>query len=158
VREPLLTETMQVALVVPDLDAAMRTYVDDYGIGPWDVYEFNGDTVQNLRQRGEPIDCAWRLALATVGGVQWELIEPLDDRSIYAEFLTRNRGPGVHHVGVASRGFDETVAEVGRTVLLEGEYNGIRFAYLETDGDLGVITEIFDGEPGADQQPDATYP
>jgi hypothetical protein len=29
---------------------------------------------------------------------------------------------------------------------------------LTTDGDLGVITEIFSGAPGEDQQPDATYP
>jgi hypothetical protein len=24
--------------------AAMRTYVHDYGIGPWDIYEFNPET------------------------------------------------------------------------------------------------------------------
>jgi hypothetical protein len=48
----------------------------------------------------------------------------------------------------------------GQDVLLGGEYKGIgiEFAYLTTDGDLGVITEIFSGAPGEDQQPDATYP
>jgi hypothetical protein len=35
-REPVFTETLQVAIVVRDLEAAMRTYVDDFGIGPWD--------------------------------------------------------------------------------------------------------------------------
>jgi hypothetical protein len=34
-REPVFTETLQVAIVVRDLEAAMRTYVHDYGIGPW---------------------------------------------------------------------------------------------------------------------------
>ena len=43
-------------------------------------------------------------------------------------------------------------------MLLGGEYNGIRFAYLDTVDDLGLVTEIFSGAPGADQQPDATYP
>ena len=28
-----------------------------------------------------------RLALTMVGTTQWELIQPLDDKSIYAEFL-----------------------------------------------------------------------
>ena len=42
-------------------------------------------------------------------------------------------------------------------VLLGGEYKGIRFAYLDTVRDLGVVTEIFSGAPGADQPPDATY-
>jgi hypothetical protein len=43
-------------------------------------------------------------------------------------------------------------------VLLGGEYNGISFSYLSTDSDLGVITEVFSGAPGADQEPDAIYP
>jgi hypothetical protein len=29
---------------VRDLEAAMRTYVHDYGIGPWGIYEFNPGT------------------------------------------------------------------------------------------------------------------
>ena len=159
-RAPLLTGTLQVSLVVADLEAAMRTYVDDYGIGPWDIYEFNPGTVGNLKQRGEPVDCSWRLALAMVGDVQWELIQPLDDRSIYAEHLA-TKGEGVHHIGVASPGFANTIAELernGRSVLLGGEYNGVTFAYLSTDDDLGVITEIFDAPPGREQKPDARYP
>ena len=43
-------------------------------------------------------------------------------------------------------------------VLLGGEYNGLTFAYLSTNDELGVITEIFSGAPGADQKPDRTYP
>ena len=47
-REPVFTETLQIAIVVRDLDAAMRTYVDEYGIGPWEIYEFNPDTVDQM--------------------------------------------------------------------------------------------------------------
>ena len=160
VREPLFTETLQVALIVRDLDAAMRTYFDEYGIGPWSVYEFDSDNVRDMRSRGEPVAWSWRLAVAQVGQVQWELIEPLDEESIYARFLAETGG-GLHHVGVAVAGFDETVtaqAERGNGVLLGGEYKGIRFAYLDTVRDLGFVTEIFSGAPGEDQQPDATYP
>jgi hypothetical protein len=160
VREPIFTGTLQVSVVVRDLEAAMRTYVDDYGIGPWHVYEFNPGNVKDMRENGEPVERSWRLAIAMVGQVQWELIEPLDEESIYARFLAE-KGEGVHHVGVAAPDFDETVsaqAERGNGVILGGEYNGIRFAYLATDGDLGVITEIFSGQPGSDQEPDAVYP
>jgi hypothetical protein len=159
-REPLFTQTLQISLVVRDLEAAMRTYVDDYGIGPWDVYEFNPRTVGNMRERGRPVEHAWRLAIAHVGQVQWELVQPLDDDSIYARFLA-GRGPGVHHVGVGVECYDDTLSELasrGHEVVLGGEYNGLSFAYLSTDGDLGVITEIFSGSPGADQEPDAIYP
>ena len=110
-REPAFTETLQVALVVRDLEAAMRTYVHDYGIGPWAIYEFNPDTVRNMTAEGEPIECAWRLALARVGQVHWELIQPLDDRSTYGQFLAE-KGEGVHHVGVAVPSFDDAIGAV----------------------------------------------
>src|SRR5262245_54439633 len=97
--DPAFTDTLQVAMVVRDLDATMRAYVDDYGIGPWEIYEFNPDTVRDMRENGEPVARSWRLALARVGQVQWELIQPLDEESIYARFLAAY-GEGVHHVGV----------------------------------------------------------
>jgi methylmalonyl-CoA/ethylmalonyl-CoA epimerase len=157
--EPVFTETIQIAIVVPSLDAAMRTYVHDYGIGPWEIYEFNPGNVANMREDGQSVERSWRLAISRVGQVQWELIEPLDEGSIYARFLAE-KGPGVHHVGVAVPDFQETVAsqaERGNGVLLGGDYRGISFAYLATERDLGLVTEIFSGAPGDDQQPDATY-
>ena len=143
-----------------DLDDAMRTYVEEYGIGPWGVYEFTPGTVQGIHERGEPVAWSWRLAIAQVGQVQWELVEPLKGDSVYARFLAEH-GPGVHHVGVGVASYDDTLGELagrGKDVVLGGEYNGITFAYLSTDDDLGVITEIFSGAPGADQKPDRTYP
>ena len=92
--------------------------------------------------------------------MQWELVEPLKGDSVYARFLAEH-GPGVHHVGVGVASYDDTLGELagrGKDVVLGGEYNGITFAYLSTDDDLGVITEIFSGAPGADQKPDRTYP
>jgi hypothetical protein len=160
VTQPVFTETIQLAIVVRDLDAAMRTYVHDYGIGPWEIFGFDPENVADMRENGEPVERSWRLALARVGQVQWELIEPLDDQSVYARFFAEHGG-GLHHVGVAVPDFDETLAaqaERGNGVLLGGEYKGIRFAYLDTVRDLGLVTEIFSGAPGADQQPDATYP
>ncbi|HEY7693346.1 MAG TPA: VOC family protein [Gaiellaceae bacterium] len=159
-REPIFTGTLQVSVVVRDLEAAMRTYVDDYGIGPWHVYEFNPGNVDGMHERGQPVERSWRLALAQVGEVQWELVEPRDGGSVYARFLAEH-GPGVHHVGVAVADYERTVAELsarGHEVLLGGTYNGVTFSYLSTDADLGVVTEIFDGTPGRDQQPDAVYP
>jgi methylmalonyl-CoA/ethylmalonyl-CoA epimerase len=160
VREPLFTGALQVSVVVPDLDAAMRTYVDDYGIGPWDVYEFDPGNVEGMHEGGRPVKRSWRLALAQVGDLQWELIEPQDDDSVYARFLAEH-GPGVHHLGMAVADYDRTLGELGgrgHEVLLGGTYNGVTFSYLSTDRDLGVVTEIFDGAPGRDQEPDAVYP
>ena len=90
--------------------------------------------------------------------VQWELIEPLDDEGIYARFLAE-KGGGVHHIAVAAQSFDEMLAmeaKRGIDVVLSGEFEGVRVAYLDTDRDLGVILEIFSGLPNLEQKPNAT--
>lgn len=159
-RESVFTDTIQISIVVRDLESALRTYVLEYGIGPWDIYEFNPETVKDMREDGQTVERSWRLALAQVGQVQWELVQPLDDDSVYARFLA-DKGEGVHHVGVAVPSYEGTLSELaekGNGVVLSGEYNGVRFAYLATDGDLGVITEIFAAPPGVEQRPDAIYP
>ena len=158
--EPVFTETLQIAIVVRDLDAALRTYVHDYGIGPWEIYEFNPSNVKDMVRDDAPAEYAMRIAVTMVGSTQWELIEPLDDRSIYAEFLAE-KGEGLHHVGVGVANYEGTrsrLRERGHSVLQGGLYNGVKFSYLSTDRDLKVITEIFDWPPGLVQEPDAVYP
>lgn len=156
-RDPAFTRTMQIGIVVRDLDATMRKYVDAYGIGPWQIYEFNPGNATDLHEYGQPVKRSWRVAVAMVGQLQWELIEPLDDQSIYARFLAE-KGGGVRHIAVAARGFDEMLAmeaKRGIDVVLSGEFEGVKVAYLGTDRDLGVILEIFSGMPNLEQKPDA---
>jgi glyoxalase/bleomycin resistance protein/dioxygenase superfamily protein len=160
-REPAFTETVQIGIVVRDLEATMRVYVDDYGIGPWEIYEFNPENLEEFHEYGTPVGRSWRLAATMVGQVQWELIQPLDDQSIYARFLAE-KGEGIHHIAVTAPEFDHLVvmeAEKGRELPLSGVFSGIKVAYLGTDRDLGVMTEIYSGTPSGDvTAPDATYP
>jgi hypothetical protein len=159
-REPMFTETLQIAIVVRDLEEAMRTYVEEYGIGPWEIYEFGPDDVAPLAEAEAAAGSAWRLAVTMVGSVQWELIEPLDDRSMYANFLATG-GEGLHHVAVGGTAYRYALDEMrakGRRVLHGGVYKGATFAYLSTDEDLKVITEIFDWPEGLVQEPNAVYP
>lgn len=149
--EPSFTETMQIGIVVRDLETAMRRYVDDHGIGPWEVVEFHAGEAEALREHGRPVARSWRLATAMVGTVQWELIEPLDGESDYARFLAE-KGGGVHHIAVAPTNFDQALADLagkGQEPVLSGIFGpGIRVAYLPTEEDLGVIVEIFSRDPG----------
>jgi hypothetical protein len=160
VAEPVFTDVLQVAMVVRDLDAAMRTYWDGYGIGPWQIYEFNPDTVKDMSRDGRPAGFAIRLALTRLGGVMLELIEPLDDRSIYAEFL-ETRGEGVHHLGLAAPGYTAALGALeakGHPAVTGGVYDGVTFSYHDTERELGFVSEIFDWPPGLVQRPDAVYP
>jgi hypothetical protein len=47
-------------------------------------------------------------------------------------------------------------AERGRELVLSLEFSGVKIAYLDTRHDLGAIIEMFEGTPGAEQEPAAT--
>jgi methylmalonyl-CoA/ethylmalonyl-CoA epimerase len=147
-REPVFNETMQLGIVVRDLEATVRRYEDDYGIGPWRFDRIDLGEANDYREYGEPVERSNRIAIAMVGRVMWELIEPLDEDGIYARFLAE-KGEGIHHVAVATPNFDETVARAERenNVILSGEFSGARVAYLATERDLGVVLEVFSGTP-----------
>jgi methylmalonyl-CoA/ethylmalonyl-CoA epimerase len=156
--EPVFTETMQIGIVVRDLDATLRRYADDYGIGPWQLFEVTPENAPDLRHDGQPVKGSTRAAVTMVGNVMWELIQPLYEQGIFARFLAE-KGEGVHHIAVATPNFDDVVAEQirrGNTLPLSGSFSGVEVAYLPTDRDLGVILEIFSGFPAAEPERDAT--
>ncbi len=111
--------------------------------------------------RGEKVDYAMRLALCDIGGVQWELIEPKDDKSIYAEFL-RDKGEGLHHVAFGTENYEKTVSfykDKGLPVLQGGEWAGLTYTYLDSQKDLNLIAEIYDLVPDFQwPEPQAVYP
>jgi methylmalonyl-CoA/ethylmalonyl-CoA epimerase len=147
-REPVFNETVQLGIVVRDLEATVRRYEDDYGIGPWEFARIDLGEANNCREYGRPVERSNRIAIATVGRVMWELIEPLDEDGIWARFLAE-KGEGVHHVAVAAPDFDGTVARAQRKdgLMLRCEHSGIDIAYLDTQRDLGVVLEVFSGTP-----------
>jgi methylmalonyl-CoA/ethylmalonyl-CoA epimerase len=147
-REPVFNETLQLGIVVRDLEATVRRYEDDYGIGPWKFAQIDLGEANDYREYAQTVERSNRVAFATVGRVMWELIEPLDEEGIYARFLAE-KGEGIHHIAVATPDFDETVgwAERENNVILSGEFSGTRIAFLATERDLGVILEVFSGTP-----------
>jgi hypothetical protein len=158
--EPVFTDTVQIGIVVRDLEEALHTYVYDYGIAPWEVYEMNSSTVEEMTKDERPEDYAMRVALAMVGNVQWELIEPIGENNIYAEFL-RDRGEGLHHIGMAVADYDETLERLrarGHRSLQAGKFFGALFSYPSTDRDMKVITEIFKIPDVFPRKPVYVYP
>src|SRR3712207_3649319 len=155
-QEPVFNETVQLGIVVRDLEATVRRYEDDYGIGPWEFHQMDLGAANDYREYGEPVERSNRIAIAMVGRVMWELIEPLDEDGIYARFLAE-KGERIHHVAVATPNFYETVAQAEREskVILSCEFSGIDIAYLDTLRDRGVIIEIASGMPGDGELPDA---
>ena len=155
-REPVFTGIGQIGIIVRDLDATLRRYVDDYGIGPWEVWEVTPENAPDLYHDGQPLKGSTRTAGTMVGNVMLEVFQPLDEHGIFARFLAE-KGEGVHHIAVTTPNFHDVVAEQtqrGTTLPLSGSFSGVDVAYLPTDRDLGVILEIFSGFPGDEQEPE----
>ena len=158
-----LMQVNQIALVVRDLDAAVRRYWEMLGVGPWKVYTYGPPLVRDMTYRGKAQEYRMRLALAQMGPLVVELIQPLSDRNIYVEHLDR-KGEGLHHLGIIVPSLDRGVAEAERqgfTVLQSGRGYGRfgdgGFAYFDTEASLGVILELIE-VPRERVPPEAEYP
>jgi len=160
-KKPLFEGVYQIGLVVNDCMASIKRYNDDYGIGPWSIYEMNPDTIQNMVIRDKPEPYAMRAAITFIGSVMIELIEPLDDKSIYSEFL-KQHGEGIHHILFDVEDHDKTVQifkDRGIGILQAGSNKGLKFTYFDTTKELGLISEIRGGVLSGDlPKPDDIYP
>jgi catechol 2,3-dioxygenase-like lactoylglutathione lyase family enzyme len=96
---PFLTpDIKQCAIVVHDLDAAVRRFHAELGIGPWTAYRLEPPILKGMRYGGVESEFSLRHALAWQGEMQFELVQPLAGPSIFAEHLEAH-GEGLHHVG-----------------------------------------------------------
>lgn len=137
----------QVGIVVRDVDEARRYYEENFGIGPWAV--FQGEPVWCVN-KGEKASFKGKIAMANAGAVQVELIQILEGDSIHSDFL-ESHGEGLHHVGFFVRDLKERLAsarEAGIEVLQHGLLRqmglSIEYAYLDTTETGGVIIEYIE--------------
>ena len=81
-----------------DLDEAVRRFVAELEIGPWTAYRLAPPLLKQMRYHGEEVEFSLRHALAWQGELQFELVQPLEGPSIFADHLEAH-GEGLHHVG-----------------------------------------------------------
>jgi methylmalonyl-CoA/ethylmalonyl-CoA epimerase len=151
----------QAAFVVRDLDAAVRHWADDLGIGPWRVWTMEPPHLHDMVYHGESVRFRFRHALAMSGDMQVELIEPLDGPSIFADQLAES-GEGQNHLGVIVEDHPAAVADLiarGFVPLQSGRFgasgDGL-FAYFQPPG-IPTIIELIN-PPTERFTPDYSYP
>lgn len=164
--KPFFSKVKQIGLVVRDLDATLKTYVEGYGIGPWDVYRFTARDGGDAGLGGPAVAASMRMARCTLGDVCWTLFQPLEQEGGLAGFL-RGFGEGVHHLGVlvddidAARAFCDRqhlpLADGGRFV---GESGGVfDFGWLcDARSDLKTRLRLIPAGSADLPPPDAVYP
>ena len=140
-----LDKVNQVGIVVRDMDRAIKNYEEIFGISFPKVVV---PDYFNRVYRGKPENFRMKIGLAMMGELQIELIQPLEGKTIYAEFLEK-WGQGIHHLGFDVKDLDERVAAfrgLGIGVLMNGERVGGKFAYMDTEGTLGIMVELMQRE------------
>ena len=153
----------QIAIIVEDLDKAVEQYWKVFGIGPWHIYTYGAPLVKSMSFHGEPTEYSMRIGLSYIGAMRIELIEPLTENTVYAEFV-RDHGYGVHHFGILVDSMKDGLAEAenaGLRMTMDGAGFGRdgdgHFAYLDTEKLIGVTLELID-RPQGRMEPESVYP
>ncbi|GAB4325484.1 MAG: VOC family protein [Promethearchaeota archaeon] len=146
-RESAKFAVNHLGVVVRDVERAAREYERLFGIGPFNVVLRDVDQIE---LRGKPSTVRLKSGLAFAGGVQIELVEVVEGRSVHSEFLEAGN-EGLHHLGVFVEDLDaelEKYAAAGCDVLSRGTAYGVaRWAYVDTKDLLGFVFELVEKPP-----------
>ena len=92
-----------------------------------------------------------KVATVEMGSIKLELLQPLNEESILAEFI-RERGEGLHHIAYAVSNLDEVLAKLegqGVKMLVGGRVEGQRWIDMDTgEKPGGIITEFLEFSVG----------
>ena len=139
-----------IGVVVKDLDRSAEFLSSIWGYRP-------GQTMFGLRPRqirevscckdevlaGEPFRYKW--GWTNVGPIVVDLLQPLDENSIFAQFL-KTTGGGLHHIALEVSNWDEEVAQLqeqGSRMIAGADEEGLRYCYMDT-GPAGIVIELIE--------------
>ncbi|PON28796.1 hypothetical protein TGAM01_v201904 [Trichoderma gamsii] len=145
-----LGKVVEICIVTADCEKVISN-LERLGIGPFEKYAFDGQTVTNRQFRGKPSDFELVVAFATHEDMVWEIMQPTSGPSIMREFLD-TRGEGIHHVAFEchhvpqqqrrkefeSRGYD-----LVQTGIWHGKKGTCEFMFFDTDGAIGTCFESY---------------
>lgn len=111
--KPLLQQLLQVGYVIRDLDQALEVFTQQLGAGPFLNVKFGsvaGDaafnegalSIEDFRLDGKYYGAyGIRMGAMQFGKIQLELIQPMENLSLFRQYLDQH-GPGAQHLAVQS--------------------------------------------------------
>jgi len=143
--EPILKNISKVGIVVKNLSKALDKYYLRYGIGEWNIWEQNPQTMKDQVLGNVKTGYSAYIAHSKIGDTVWELIEPISGNSIYTQFLQKY-GEGIHHLGYEVEDINKALgffADHEIKVMQSANWDGLRTAFLDTNEDLKHTVEIY---------------
>ena len=132
----------QLGFVVRDIEKACTHYEAVFDTGPFSpVIDVDMDGVL---LRGKPVKTKIKVAFVQSGGVQIELIQPVEGTNVYTEFL-ETKGEGIHHLGYQIDDIEAAKAAFrskGLEPVFCRDMGVMEFAYYDTAEVGGLMLEF----------------
>ena len=144
---PLGTDRiMQVGIVVADVEKTATAWSQILGLPMPEIRLTDELEFAQTEYKGAPTTARARMAFFHMGQVDIELLEPVGEPSTWNDQLQQH-GPSIHHVALDIDGMREKLAYLdskGLKLIQRGEYVGGRYAYLDSQDELGAVLELLE--------------
>lgn len=145
---PLFGPVRQWGFLVRDIDAAMRCWIDQLGIGPWWGYR---NVAMTSHFRGQQTEIVIDVGLSYQNGVQIELIQQRNAAaSPYSAFYDTPHAQMLHQVAYFVPDLDAALARGRAAGLVEhGSVSNAagRYYYLDSPALSGLVVELAKSDP-----------
>ncbi|ERM91589.1 VOC family protein [Caldanaerobacter subterraneus] len=141
-----MRNTVQIGIVVRDIEESLQNYAEFFGVEKPQWFWTDDYSKAHTKFNGRPTKARAKLAFFELGPLQLELIEPDENPSTWREFLDKN-GEGIHHIAFVVKDMDRKIEELyrkGMKVIQKGDFEGGRYAYIDTLRALKVMIELLE--------------
>ena len=134
-----LANLSHIGVAVKKIESTLGFLSSVWDIGGQVINDYQPETKDLLV--GEPFRV--RIALIKFGPTFIELLQPMDDKSIWAKFI-KEKGEGIHHFAFGVSNYDEMIdifRNQGHNLLVAAVYQGQRWCYFDTSPG-GMVIEF----------------
>ena len=134
-----LTNISHLGVAVKDAEKTIGFISSIWDIGTPDVADYEAKPEELIV--GEQFKV--RLVFIKFGTHTIELLQPLDDKSIWSKFI-EEKGEGIHHMAYGVSNYDEMVSKFqkqGHKLLVAAIFQGCRWCYFDTSPG-GMVIEF----------------
>lgn len=136
----------QICFVTDDVGRTAKWFAEFFGMKMPEIRVSGPRSEAETEYQGAPSEARCKMAFFEMGNTTIEIIEPDEHQSCWRDILEKN-GPGFHHMAFKVDGMKEKLAAFGKggyPLLQKGEFNGGRYAYVDTEKQLGGLVELLE--------------
>lgn len=137
----------QIGILVHDIEKAAADYAELFGQDMPPIHVTDIPEIAKTQFMGQATAARTKQAFFKVGpNVDIELLEPDHEPSTWRKDLDE-KGEGIHHIAFVVNGIKtvtRTLEEKGYGLIQTGEWNGGRYAYIDTNDRLKLTLELLE--------------